>query len=116
MGDAIESNDLSRCDFLLVFLGATGLGGIEETLRRPRRFRMENRADGRVGISEIDRASGMVLSAQRNDDALAVHAQGRMVRAESPGMSGAESDRGGSARSWGDRRSRPDGAGERDRT
>src|SRR6476646_7421070 len=76
---------------------------------------MEDRADGCVRVSEIDRASGMVLSPKRNDDALAVHAEAGLVRAGSPGMPGAESDRGSGARSWRDRRSGANGAGERDR-
>src|SRR4051812_36276604 len=51
--DETKSLDLPRRHLLLVFLGATRLGRVEETLRRPGRFRMEDRVDGRIGVSEI---------------------------------------------------------------
>ena len=83
--DETKSDHLYRRHFLVVFLGATCLGGIAKALRGSRRFRMENRPDGRFGFSEIGRASGMVLSAERDDDAFTVYAQTGMVRAESSG-------------------------------
>src|SRR2546423_1937165 len=101
--DETQSHHLSRRDFFLVFLGATGLGRIEGALRRPGRLRMEDRVDGRVGFSKIDRASELVLSPEWNDDAVAVHAETGLVRAEFAGMPGAESYCRSGARSRRDR-------------
>src|ERR1044072_6155417 len=58
--DETQSHHLPRRHFLLVFLGAAGLGGIEKALRRSGRFRMEDRAHGRIGVPEVGRAGGMV--------------------------------------------------------
>src|SRR5947208_13090148 len=66
---------LSRCNFLLVFLRRAGLGGIKKALRRQSGISVEDRANGQVWSSHIAGAARMVLPAQRNDHALAVHAQ-----------------------------------------
>src|SRR3954469_6053010 len=97
--DETQSHHLPRRDFLLGFLGAARVGRIEEALQWPGRFRMEDRAHGCIRFSEIDRASRLVLSAERNDDAFALYAQAGLVRAEFAGMPGAEFDRGSRARS-----------------
>src|SRR5947207_8709062 len=97
--DETQSHHLSRRHFSLVFLGATNVGGIEKTLCGSSRFRVEDRVDGRVRFSEIDRASELVLSPERNDDAFALHVETGLVRAGPQGMFGAESDRRSGTRS-----------------
>src|SRR3984893_2904928 len=77
---------LSRRRFFMVFLVRADLGGIEEMLRRASRISVEDRADGPKGFADFARAGAMVLSAQRNDDALAFHVEYRLVRSKSAGV------------------------------
>jgi len=71
---------LPRSDLVLVLLGGTGLGRAKTTLRRPRRIRLEDRPDAGGGVSDVDQSVRVVLPAQRFSDALALHAELRLVR------------------------------------
>ena len=51
---------------------------------------MEDRVDGSDWFADFARTGAMVLSSQRNADALAVHAEHGLVRRESEGMAGAK--------------------------
>src|SRR5215475_6481326 len=50
---------LSRRRFILVFLVRADLGGIEEALRRPRWFSLEDCADGSEWFANFTRAGAM---------------------------------------------------------
>ncbi len=73
------SHRLPRRRFILVFLVGAHMGGIEEALRRPRRVPVEDRAHGFGRVANFARAGAMVLPAQWNDDAVAIHAEYRLV-------------------------------------
>src|SRR5947207_14106124 len=75
-----ESHLLPRSHFLLVFLGRTGLGGIEAALRGQIAVWLEARAQGRLRPAKVAGAVRMVLSAQRHHYALAIPAPLGLVR------------------------------------
>src|ERR1035437_5800968 len=78
-GHERKSHLLSRRHFVLVLLGGTGVGGTEAALREcAGGIQLENRFAGRIRHVEVAGAGGLVLPAQRNNHALAVHAQFRL--------------------------------------
>ena len=76
---AHHSHRLSRPRVILVFLVGAHMGGIEKVLRRPRRVPVEDRAHGPSRFADFARAGAMVLPAQWNNDAVAIHAEYRLV-------------------------------------
>ena len=56
-----------------------------------------------AGLADVPRATGMVLPAERNDDALTVHVEHGVAPARGDGISGAQLRRGSSERPGSDR-------------
>ena len=75
-----HGHGLSGGRFLVVFLVGANVGGIEKTLRRPRCVSVEDRADGSERVAGIARTGAMVLSPERSDEPLSLHAQYELVR------------------------------------
>ena len=73
--DAIECDQLPGCDFLVVFLGNSSLAGITGSLSGPGRLSLENSADGQDRLAADTRPYRVVLSAERDVDALAFHVE-----------------------------------------
>ena len=57
-----------------MFLVGADMGRIEKTVRWARDVSVEDRVDGLERFAYFARAGAMVLSAQRDDDAVGVHA------------------------------------------